>query len=652
MVGLNNNRKPQRDWPRRLVVAINDEIKYKADLLSDKHAANSLTHCYKQKSLSLNEFAAEIRQRNNFTAIFLSKRGQFHRAKEHFRQSDLVPIDFDNSKYILIDGPGGRKVKRKVKVDPAHYVTLEQTLENPFIRLFGAIAYTTSSHTADWHHFRVIFVIPRTVKNRTQFERILAAFIWRFKSDPACSDASRFFYGAGEGGKVIVLGNCLTSDVLISLLKEHHRATWQPKRRQKGNRACPANGGTSAESSDCVLSDSYLVEKALNDEYGSEFEALWGGDISAFNSASEADWALVKKLCFYSQDDEQVKRLWLASGLSRDKLFNHPTYVPNTIAKIRTKQISFYSGNGKPSVETDAQLTGREQIICRCFAFWGISDESFRTYIAMCAIFNGRKTARVSGALLGRHIKVREVGDVESSKELYGRNQRFGNRRINQLLEELRERVDYPLLRRIEKGKRKVRIVAGVEESELIPARYKLDEKLFDEAEELAAAHPAMREGRGYNPGKAREEAALVIARIYTNQSEPSERPDPPKKDEYAQWVDAEKLALKQIQRISDLLDDLNKSTVERQAYTKQFLRQAERILLLKITKNMRRKRKKKEGVTGLGFEVVGSSMTLPNESYETAHLGVINNDVNTIADNSENGVVDALLEKDMEGFV
>ncbi len=59
-----------------------------------------------------------------------------------------------------------------------------------------------------------------------------------------------------------------------------------------------------------------LIRQARNAE---KFERLWSGDTSAYGSQSEADLALVAMLAFYTQDPQQLDRLFRRSRLFRSK---------------------------------------------------------------------------------------------------------------------------------------------------------------------------------------------------------------------------------------------------------------------------------------------------------------------------------------------
>jgi hypothetical protein len=194
----------------QLRVAINDEIRVKTNLHPNpdtpeaKRARVSLTYRYGVRDLNLEGIAECLRQRMNIAAIFCNRQGQFHRKKENFVQADMIGVDFDN--------------------DGAVYLSFEDARQHSFIKEYCAILYTTPSHREDYHKFRALFWLPETFTNRERTERLIVALIWKFQSDESCKDVSRFFYGSGEGGTVLVLGNRLTTAAVDGLLKEYELA--------------------------------------------------------------------------------------------------------------------------------------------------------------------------------------------------------------------------------------------------------------------------------------------------------------------------------------------------------------------------------------------------------------------------------------------
>jgi hypothetical protein len=187
--------------PRLLRVAVNNEILYKADLKTDRRAARSLTYNYTIKELTPEQLADEIRKRHNITSICLDAEGRFHRAKKYFKESHILGIDHDN--------------------DGSEYLSFEDALAHPFVAQYALLAYTTASHKPDFHKFRTLYGLEQPITDREYCEKIIRALIWLFGSDENCKDCSRFFFGAGEGGQVLLLGNTLTNSAIDQLLDEY-----------------------------------------------------------------------------------------------------------------------------------------------------------------------------------------------------------------------------------------------------------------------------------------------------------------------------------------------------------------------------------------------------------------------------------------------
>jgi putative DNA primase/helicase len=81
------------------------------------------------------------------------------------------------------------------------------------------------------------------------------------------------------------------------------------------------------------LDDAAIVRKAREADNGAKFAALWSGDTSAYDDdESRADMALVAILAFWTQDADQLDRLFRASGLMREKWGEREDYRERTIA--------------------------------------------------------------------------------------------------------------------------------------------------------------------------------------------------------------------------------------------------------------------------------------------------------------------------------
>lgn len=109
--------------------------------------------------------------------------------------------------------------------------------------------------------------------------------------------------------------------------------------------------------------DEDLLARMRRAENGTKFWALFAGNIRLRNgkdgdlgplpdaliyeSQSEADQALIEMLCFFSSDDEQVQRLFLASALGQREKARRRDYVPRCVANAR----AMIAGNNIPLLD-------------------------------------------------------------------------------------------------------------------------------------------------------------------------------------------------------------------------------------------------------------------------------------------------------------
>ena len=86
------------------------------------------------------------------------------------------------------------------------------------------------------------------------------------------------------------------------------------------------------------LTDAQIIELASHDGGGARFSALFSGNISGYDSHSNADLAFIGHLLCYTGDEEQIDRIMRASGLCRDKWLKRPDYRSRTIQKALSGQ--------------------------------------------------------------------------------------------------------------------------------------------------------------------------------------------------------------------------------------------------------------------------------------------------------------------------
>jgi hypothetical protein len=90
---------------------------------------------------------------------------------------------------------------------------------------------------------------------------------------------------------------------------------------------------------DEVVDDVAIYDMAANAANSDKFNALCRGDMADYPSQSEADLALLSILAYYTQSDEQVRRLFRCTALGqREKATKNNTYLNFALRKIRAKQ--------------------------------------------------------------------------------------------------------------------------------------------------------------------------------------------------------------------------------------------------------------------------------------------------------------------------
>jgi len=88
-----------------------------------------------------------------------------------------------------------------------------------------------------------------------------------------------------------------------------------------------------------TITDADLIERAMRASNAEKFNTLCAGDWQDYPSQSEADLALLSIIAFYSNNNEQVKRLFRYSALGkREKATKNDTYLNYAIKRIRSNQ--------------------------------------------------------------------------------------------------------------------------------------------------------------------------------------------------------------------------------------------------------------------------------------------------------------------------
>lgn len=90
---------------------------------------------------------------------------------------------------------------------------------------------------------------------------------------------------------------------------------------------------------DSLLDDGEVVAMAMRAVNAEKFNALCAGDMTSYPSQSEADFALLSIIAYYTPDNEQVRRLFRMSALGkREKAIKDDRYLNFALGKIRAQQ--------------------------------------------------------------------------------------------------------------------------------------------------------------------------------------------------------------------------------------------------------------------------------------------------------------------------
>ncbi len=85
--------------------------------------------------------------------------------------------------------------------------------------------------------------------------------------------------------------------------------------------------------------DDVIINRALNAVNGEKFSKLLDGDRSGYPTPSEADFAFIDIISFYTQNHAQITRIFKNSKLMRPKVNTNKSYLPTMIEKSFDRQI-------------------------------------------------------------------------------------------------------------------------------------------------------------------------------------------------------------------------------------------------------------------------------------------------------------------------
>ena len=144
------------------------------------------------------------------------------------------------------------------------------------------------------------------------------------------SDA-RFMVCTGDMGS----NSCTNLPISRDYQQEINELAVEFRKVKNGN----FNVGTNFDyvDSEQILSDDDIWSMAKTAINGAKFQTLCKGDWGNYQSRSEADYALLSILAYYSKNNEQVKRMFRLTGLARKKS-DRDDYLDRSLRGIRASE--------------------------------------------------------------------------------------------------------------------------------------------------------------------------------------------------------------------------------------------------------------------------------------------------------------------------
>jgi hypothetical protein len=463
-------------------------------------------------------------------------------------------------------------------------------------------SYTESSPSATGLHILAIGKLPDKGINKTVAGRKIEMY-----------DQGRFFTFTGkhiEGTPFDINDRQQEVVSLYNWTQKTHKEEREEKRKAKSqarnkseNKRAEQPPRDSSESGfkSPPMADAEVMEKAMNAGNGEKFTRVWFGDISDYadeihpeGNPSRADEGLCSMIAFWTQEWEQIERLWLASKLNREKL-GREDYRQRTIQFALDNLTDRYDPAKYKQPETASDSgAGRLQIICKMFAELNISDEVFRSYIATRTLANGRKYFKMGGLDLARNLR-KTYNDDETER-------RFGSDRIRQMREEF-ESI-YPFLRVHLKGgginrdgSPGPRTVWLLDETPFIEAEKKAQELIDDYLPAWQVRYPDKPElARKIALWYAREHASIHIAQRFrpaNDEIPPIPEISDPVQKLYSRETKIKNRIIEDMKRLVGVWQDMDLTRGEMVQFKKQLDGALESEFLSGLDPEFRRKRQK-----------------------------------------------------------
>ncbi len=134
-------------------------------------------------------FARAIQIGYAFAAHYKNKDGEYvdslleTRKEQYFKGGWRSERNFVRQNWTAVDIDEG-------------YASIDEISKIPFFQQYGAILYTSPSHTPEHPKARLVFRLEKTLTAIADVRALYTAMIYKFGGDKACHDAGRMFYGS------------------------------------------------------------------------------------------------------------------------------------------------------------------------------------------------------------------------------------------------------------------------------------------------------------------------------------------------------------------------------------------------------------------------------------------------------------------------
>lgn len=140
--------------------------------------------------LDLEQFIDHIKNGYPFTHQFIRGR----KTKDQFKQTNVLVADINNN------------------------MTVEQALDDEFIKANGTLIYTTPRHTPERHRFRVVFILDRLIFDPNVYESMYGGLMKKIPfTDPNVRSAAQFFQGSSTA-QVWMLNGSIPDSLINKLI--------------------------------------------------------------------------------------------------------------------------------------------------------------------------------------------------------------------------------------------------------------------------------------------------------------------------------------------------------------------------------------------------------------------------------------------------